>query len=226
MAVEFRSLTATGWNGASGSVTKPSGTAENDALLTIAMTDGANSITPPSGWVLEEGPIDSGTNYRGWLYSLVAGASEPASYGWAGTDAEWAFITSAYSGCDPAAAVNQTSGVLTADDNPVAPNAIVPSVDNCMIVALFGIRADGLFPATPDSSPAATERSEHTWADGTPDLLLYQEDFLQATAASVQLQATFASTGPWVAFGVALKPSSGAPAAAPKLRTVQSNLRW
>lgn len=61
------------------SIDLPVDTAENDLLLAIITTDGNPTITPPSGWTSYPQAVASGT-VNCQIFSLVASASEPASY--------------------------------------------------------------------------------------------------------------------------------------------------
>lgn len=63
-----------------------------------------------------------------------------------------------------------------------------------MVVAFFGQRGGGVFPASPDASPAATERFELTYS-GLSTLVTYAEDYIQSSGpGSVTLDVTGAAS--------------------------------
>jgi hypothetical protein len=94
MAASVRAVSSVNFASATSvSVTKPTGTVENDVLV-VAISFSANSlaagpVTLPSGWAVVTGltnPKTSGGNCALFAYK-VAGGSEPSSYSFSWTDA-------------------------------------------------------------------------------------------------------------------------------------------
>jgi hypothetical protein len=79
MAIQFRASSVTGGLGSPASITKPTGTAEGDLLLLHVRTQSDVTPTAPSGFTLITNGSISGTSGI-YVYSKVAGASEPANY--------------------------------------------------------------------------------------------------------------------------------------------------
>lgn len=107
ISVSYRSYSSDGTeNGADCVLTKPSGTASSDLLITFLVIDSTTPdiTTPPTGFAEVDDTTEGGT-LRGHTYWKEAGGSEPASYTWT------------YSGSDNAVchmiAVQKTGGSWT-----------------------------------------------------------------------------------------------------------------
>ncbi len=210
MAVAFRAVsTATTGAGTSVTANVPAGVVNGDLLLLI-LGLGLDTAAPttPTGWTLERSRDDA-TNGQGFrVYKRIA-ASEPSSYTVTlGVSSDWAATIVAYSGTTAiGSAVHAAADALNGNTTAQASPSVTPTVNDCMIVAIFSADSTANHtPVTPDASPAATERLEY--GTGTGDLNLYVEEFLQGTAAAVSLDATF-TTAPaagMIAATLALRP--------------------
>jgi hypothetical protein len=204
-------LSSTVTAGTSLVVTKPSAVVDGDFMVVSIIMPSTRTVSAvPSGWTLAPNLpfVSGGTNTVLYVYTKVA-ASEGSSWTWtldASTDA--LAVAIAYSGQNTATPLN-VSGVpiTTASATTIASPSITPSVDGCKIVAIYGVDTSvSLFPATPDSSPAATERIEAYFA--TPSQNMYIQDYDQTTAAAVALDATFTTAGAQIAYALAISPST------------------
>lgn len=208
MAVAFRDSSTSGAGASPVSVPKPAGVADNDAMLMeFTIDDSGGTVTTPTGWTYVDDIVNGGGLFRTYLFRKVA-AGEPANYSVSFTVATTgAGAIVAYSG------VNTTTPIDTyaesapgATATPASPS-ITPSVNDCMIVALFGnSNNNGGDTGTPDSSPAATERVDYS-DTGALFIRHYIEDFLQGAAAAISLDFTNTISRLWTAYTVALKPA-------------------
>ena len=180
------------------SVDKPADVAAGDLLLAQVVVLGGSgiSITPPDGWALVRRDDRTG-DIGSAIYTLLAGAEEPASYTWtfsAATSANAAIV--AYSGVSPSAVVASAGAVGSSASVP-APQ--VPAVDGCKLVAFFCINRDTTL-STPDGMAevfavqAATSPRSSKAAD--------QDVAAGATGSRV---STAGASGRWVAQQVALR---------------------
>jgi hypothetical protein len=207
-------------------VTKPSGVVDGDFMILalVSQTSTAAAATP-SGWTLQSISNDTPRDQRMTVFTKLA-ASEGAS--WVVTydaSVDALAVVVAYSSPDPTTPLNTKNVSVGASSTTQTTPSITPSVDNCKIVAIHGIDINETkYPATPDASPAATERLEAINSGNFQQL--YVQDYDQATAASVSLDATFSNAAAiWMNWIGAIAPAAGG-APSPSLRTVQSNLRW
>ena len=220
MAVAYRDVLYTdcssGGTTASPTVNKPTGTLENDVMLFAITTDNTHTIgaSPTLNGFTQIGTKqDASTDSSTSLFYKIAGAAEAASWTFTNlfTAADnCAAVVVSYSGVDTAAPINQSSQKGNTATTAHTTTAITPSVNDCMIVAVYGADPPTGAPptqsGTPDASPAATERHDnHVSGYG----FLYVEEFLQGTAASVSLDMTSSASESTAGFLVALKPSGG-----------------
>lgn len=210
MAVSFRSFSTGAFTSSSWATSLPSASAQNDCLLLAVVYDvsGGGTITTPSGWTLESGN-DDGANgrTRTYLFSKVQGASESApTLAFSGTG-DGLYLMLAYSGADTTdpvdgtVQVGQSGGAAT-----VTGPAITPSVDNCMVVGIFGTRDSANLSATGTPGTGYTERGEQQ--DSGRNVFLYAEEKLQSTAGQDTpsfTQDTSSSTG-YECYSVSVKP--------------------
>jgi hypothetical protein len=97
--------------------------------------------------------------------------------------------------------------VTTPAASTISTPSITPSVDGCKVVAIYGVdTSTSPYPATPDSSPAATERIEAFFS--TPNQSIYVQDYDQTTAAALALDATFTAGPSQIAYALAIAPST------------------
>jgi hypothetical protein len=118
-------------------IQKPSGTAQNDLLITAVATDGdtSGSLSPPSGWT----QIDCtayGTAVTLGAWRKIAGASEPASYDftWTGGQKAYGWMMR-FSGHNAANPINTSATANQTSITPTSP-AVTTTVPNCLILRL------------------------------------------------------------------------------------------
>lgn len=123
----------------SGTCNKPTGTAQNDLLLAVVMIQNASSYVidaVPSGWTEQGKYTDSTDKY--YLYSKLAGGSEPANYTWetSGTG-KFRIVIGAYRGgfdtADPIDAVSNTS-YRTNNSNVIAAGMSVTAAASTLVM--------------------------------------------------------------------------------------------
>lgn len=143
MAIAYRSgSTAGSGDGASLTIPKPSGTLDNDILLTGLYREGGGGWTPPAGWnLLSE--IRDGSNAQIWLAAYWRRvSSDGADYTWTLGASTWRTgIMLAFSGCkttDSPVDVYGTYNVLDSSADAVVKCAsVTTTVANTMLVALM-----------------------------------------------------------------------------------------
>lgn len=213
MAVAFRSLsTGTQAFGAGNWTTSlPVGTADGDLLLLrVTLQPTSVTFTTPSGWTLVHGP-DNGTNgvTRAYLFRKVA-VSEVAPTLTPSGSCEGRWEIASYTGADQAAPINASAVGTAGGTSVIAAPQITPTVDNCMIVGLFGTRDSANLNGSGTVGSGFTEDND-VFDFGT-NTYEYHEHKLQAAAAAITpdfTQATAACTG-YVCHSVAIKPAGGA----------------
>ena len=188
--------------GTSISLTKPSGTAQNDLLVAqITVTGGSSvTITAPSGWNLVS-RVNNGTTVGQAVYWKVAAATESTNYsftinfGGAATRAAGGILR--YTGVDvthpiATSSVNNGSGTTLTATGVTAPA-------NSTTVALLGA-GNGVTLSTPAGMTSRTYISAGASgpAGGASDMA--------ASGATGDLTSTAGATTPWVAQLVALNP--------------------
>lgn len=171
IAVETTSTTSFGLRSTL-TITKPTGTTENDILIACIMEcSESNAISPstptvPSGWTLiQNNAVVNDDSLVMWMYYKAATSSEGASYSWsnmkttAGRHNAGLIIRA--SGGDPLSPLDQSA--TDADDNGnmetnVTPT-ITPSVANTLLIAMMGTQNDTIssFQLTADN-PSWTQR--------------------------------------------------------------------
>jgi hypothetical protein len=164
VAVAFRAAaTATATSSPSSvTITKPTGTVDNDVMLAALSCDGG-SITPPAGWTLVQSLPSTDADQIFEVYRRVA-ASEGANYQFnlSGVfEVVSAIVT--YSGNDTTTPVDTSSeragGSDEADPQTVIATAITPSVNDCMIVFFGSVDLTDTPSASTKTVPMACVRS-------------------------------------------------------------------
>ncbi len=115
------------------SISAPSGIRSGDILVAeLIVYDGTATDVPtaPSGWTsIRHDAVGNGNKATSWLYYKVAGASEPASYGW-NLGSNWvAGVIGAWRG---ASAIDSAAGSTAAGSGPLSISApsLTPSNNN------------------------------------------------------------------------------------------------
>lgn len=208
--VTFRSTNHNSFTSAAPTCNAPAGVADGDLLLMCVATTSVHTIAnTPTGWT-SLGTQDGGTDTSGSLFWRVA-SSEPGSYTFndpgnllsASDTGKIAII--AYSGVDNASPINQSDKIGRTGVSSVFSPTITPSVNDCMIVYIAATDPPGGGQSfTADISPAATERLEEYNGVAAG---IYIQEYLQGTAAAVQLDAQASASDDFGVFIVALKPA-------------------
>lgn len=200
MAVAFRSASNATANASTSLVLPvPAGVQDGDlliAFLTIALDNTSNDFSTPTGWTLLD---DSVANPPGGSRSAnfwKIASSEPANYTWnvaAGAD-DWAGVMVAYSGADQTTPINQHAGTTSgAIEQTGVTSSITPTVDNCMIVGMFG--EDGSNTGGAGSWTAGgSETVRQQTQEATNFTTSAVEDILQGTAAAITVSATYTNS--------------------------------
>ena len=102
--------------------------------LRSSVYDGSGSDvpTPPSGWTaIRHDAVSNGNKITSWLYYKVAGANEPASYGWNISSNFAAGVMGAWRGA-AVSPIDSSSGATAAGVSPVSDSApsLSPSSNN------------------------------------------------------------------------------------------------
>jgi hypothetical protein len=192
-------------------VTKPTGVVDGDYMITaIIVQSSVRTVnTIPSGWSWDALGSDGPTDQKMLVYGKTA-ASEGASWNWVFDAAvgNAQAVCIAYSSVAATPFNIDTGANLQASLTTVPTPSITPSVDGCTIVGIYGIDInESKFPATPDSSPACTERIESETGGFQH---IYIQDFTQTTAAAAVLEATFSNAAAqWFSYAQAIAPAVG-----------------
>ncbi len=124
----------------------PSGVKSGDTLVAqILVADGTGSVVPtaPSGWIsIRHDAVNNGNKETSWLFYKVAGASEPASYGWK-ISSNWAAgVMGAWRG-GSSSPLDNASGSTAAGFSPISVSApsLAPFYSNEMQVYFYGAQA-------------------------------------------------------------------------------------
>lgn len=186
------------------SISKPTGTAENDWLLcgftNVDSGTGASEqiLTAPSGWTLlgfMEVP-------KTWVWIKKAGASEPTSYSWSASSTTWCGWIQAYSGalgifeCKPWA-TNESSATVNFQ-------SIKTHADGCKIVDIAGGNAGGTA-----SSPSSGFTEEADLGTGLFDTInLYVQSKTVSTASTEASRSITRNTNQFSSFSVVIVPDT------------------
>lgn len=208
MAVAFVAAATTNIGGTSVSPTTPAGVVDGHALIQVITTDSDHAISvAPAGWTQvgttqTDAATDSSTSVFRKIASGEGGTLTGPTFG---TTENGLCAVLAYSGVDGSAPINafaQSTGTSGTQSSP----SITPTVDNCMIVAIYGTDPAAGQAGTPETSPlAATERVDAI--NGTLGYI-YVQEFLQTTAAAVVLQPATITADNYSRFAVALTPAT------------------
>lgn len=218
MALTFRAASSGETSyGMTATINKPTGTAEDDLLVAVLMSDGG--VSDETGWTTQE----SGTTTGGYGFKVmtkIAGGSEPASYEFDITTApaNMAGIILAYSGADTTTPIDVDGSTM---DSSTAPSVTTTADDETVIRVYAG--DTGAAPGLPSGH---TSRINFA---GT-EFDLRGVDKTQATAGSTGTAAFSASGYEEGVATLAIKNSgggggsAGAPAVSP-IRHVNHLLR-
>ncbi len=127
-------------------VALPNGVQSGDVMLAqIIVYDGTGSDipTPPTGWTsIRHDSISNSNLATSWLYYKVAGAVEPAAYGWK-IGSNWAAgVIGAWRGA-ASSPIDDASGTTASGTSPVSASApsLTPSNNNELQVYFYGAQS-------------------------------------------------------------------------------------
>lgn len=190
-------------NGAPGAVTKPTGLADGDVLITTMGTSAASG-TPPSGFTTIGSATTSASERVTVAYKVVTSAAgEPASYTWTGASGRSSVAITAYSGVDNTTPIDMAAATATGTASVALSNTTVTA--NAMLYAA----AIGDWSTAGMTVP--TGMSE-VFNLGNPGRRTAGADLIQASAGATGTQTFTGSSGLSMAGIIfALRPSSGPP---------------
>lgn len=195
-------------------VALPSGTTQNDLLLSYVLTDDVTTTVTsvPSGWVevpntTNPQPDGSGTDCRARLYYKFAGASEPQPTWTMSANVTGIVSIVRYVGAATTGTFSAATSAGTASSTTHATPSITPADNNTMVVSFIGTdrsAAQGGNFFTPPSG--WTERVDF---EGVGFEEVGVADITQSTAAAISGTWTFLSGDAATQHVVALKPGGG-----------------
>lgn len=200
MAVTYQSTQTASIDSTSLTVTKPTSTADGDLLVaSFWYKDTGRTITPPSGWTLQE---SGGTNQTGTVYTKVAGGSEPADYTWSVSGAAVVLHGSItrVTGHSATAPINAT----TSDEASVTGStgsltytydsmAITPPNSTSNLLFFFAFLESGNTVGGPSAAGYAIATDNPTWTERFDEGSGPVDDNIVALATAVRSEQT--STG-------------------------------
>lgn len=211
-------------------ITKPTGTTENDFLLAHIHWRAAVTVNSvPTGWTLL-GTVTPGGDDRGSVYYKKAGASEPANYawGWSSGAAAAAGGIIRISGQDPSFAfgadgTNWTRNADTTGNEITTDVGITPTRGNSLIVIFAGDGGTNLGTYTiATSNPGMTEVYEVDGTDVTAACATGLRPESTATGLGQAVNSTGGGRGE--IFLLAVSPAAAASGPA-NLKTYNTNVK-
>jgi hypothetical protein len=180
-------------------VSAPGSISSGDLLVAIlgVGASGDPAYTPPSGWTLWDHSSEA-SNPEVWVYTKVAGGSEPGSYTWTSSGTIGRFTDGVILNLANAAVDGSPAFATGTSTAPQAP-AISTSAANGLVVAAF---VEG---TTLSSGPSGMTLAIHQpQIVSSPDETAYYESF---ASAGSQGPFTAANSGsqPWAAVSLAFK---------------------
>ncbi len=208
-AFETYSSQVAGSDTTSLTISVPGGTQENDLLLAAISTDGQETVTAPSGWILVRQRItnDGSANEDVALavFYRVASNPEPADYTFSWTNNEQA--TGAilrYSGIDYSDPIDVHARNRGNSAQP-RPRRVTTTVDDTMVVRFFGSDDDEA-PFTTHADYTERVELESNTGNGTTTLGI--ADSVQVLAGnSLRRPFTISTNERWAGITVAINPA-------------------
>jgi len=133
-------------------VNKPSGVAAGDLLLaTLEIDSDPTTVTGPAGWTRlmdTVGAPGTAMTYHTQVWWKLAGASEPASYGWTVSGTPWVDIgLLAYRNVNQASPIDVFSGRDSGTTRTPTTDSVTTTGPNELVVAIFVNFASGSWTA-------------------------------------------------------------------------------
>ena len=200
---------------ASCTVTKPTGTADNDIMFALLKTPN-EAITPPSGWASFGSPIadtDTGSGQKFTLYWRVA-ASEGTTYQWTwttGTRAGCSIYTyrSDFNTSGPVDVTSNTSYETSDTNARVASMTTTATNEAILLFAGQHVSATQSCSAHPSSPTTFTEDAD-AWNGDSRFHRCVSNGTWSSSGATGAMDITLSNTTTSKhGFGVALKPAAG-----------------
>ena len=206
MAIAFRNAQNVVNNSSSTIVlNKPTGTLQNDVLLAWFYVDLTTTVSAaPSGWVLVDNIQETTNSYHTYVYRLVCGASEPASYTWTLTSSVYnEGIIIGFSGVDTTTPVDAHGIADRGSTASLVTPSITASVAGDALIAML-VCWNGNAGAAAQNSYTLPTNGQTSAGD------LWLEYKLGAASGANGADAfTCTTAGGAVAALVALKPAGG-----------------
>jgi len=151
-------------------INKPALTVQNDVMIaSITVSPSTANVVAPAGWALVQRTDQAaGTSSSLLIYSKVATAVEPASYGWniaAGTGTTASAVTgvagsiTSFFDVDTTTPVDDVSGAATASSSTHTAPAVTTTVGDTMILSFFEYGSSGTWSTPPTTAQLANVAS-------------------------------------------------------------------
>ena len=194
-------------------VNKPTSTASGHVMAAAIYATGAQTITPPSGWTLQASETGSASN-RVWLYTKVAGGSEPSSYTWTlGTSGKNAGWIGTYSSVDTTTPLDAaTNGTFSSNAATQATSLTIANANAVMLIAALGRHAFGAAQSMTSSDGTDTaDMAQNTSTGSGSDLSCYVfRSTAQSTGAKTRTLTASATQQTFDYAAISLKAAAGA----------------
>lgn len=118
--------------------TKPTGTVQNDVMITFLMNYDAAPISAPSGWTQIALVDNTAVSLRLYAYYKVAGASEPSSYSWGldpGLDLAAGVVIQTFRGVDTSSPIGGSVTAQHATNEALASGSLNVTTSTAWLVA-------------------------------------------------------------------------------------------
>lgn len=201
MAITVGNTQSVTANGAPGAVTKPTGLADGDVLITTLGTSAAAG-TPPTGFTTIGSATTSASERVTVAYKVVTSAAgEPASYSWTGASGRSSLTITAFSGVDNTTPIDMTAATATGTASVALSNTTVTNAALILAMAIGDWSTAGM------TIPAGMTSLFNLGNPGRRTAGAYLE---QATAGATGTKTFTGESGLSMAGIIfALRPSSG-----------------
>jgi len=194
----FETYAAATVNGASLSVSVPTGTQNGDLMLAAVISNNWYSlanITPPAGWTLIGSTLmPGGAAPRLAVYSRIA-SSEPASYAWTSAGTRMTGVIARFSGVDGTTPIESYSNTAYTTSNTTVRSATVTTTDvNQTVVNIAGsFLSSAVVTYTPP-----TNYTEHVDYSGGTDVgrayIEFSSRIISSAGSTGDIDATASAT--------------------------------
>ena len=122
------------------SLSKPSGTVQNDVIVASITVPGSVTFTAPAGWTSIQRTVTAGNEITTQSWYLVAGAGEPSSYSWSwsgGRSATGGIVS--YSGVDTSSPIDASASQANASSTTLTAPSVTTTGLTDKLVAVYGL---------------------------------------------------------------------------------------